>query len=130
MHKFSTVEKYIAAQPAQVRPSLKQLRKIIRKNAPGAEEKISYGMPGYKFHGMLVYFAAFKEHYTFFGRPRIMQQFKEELKKYSTSKSGLRIPHGKAVPAQLIARIVRASVKSNLHDAILKEMKRSSKAKK
>lgn len=129
MHKFSSVEKYIAAQPAIVRPCLKQLRAIIRKNAPGAEEKISYGMPGYKFHGMMVYFAAFKEHYTFFGRPRVMQQFKDELKKYSTSKSGLRIPFGDPVPAQLIARIVKASVKSNLHASVLKQMKRGRKTK-
>ena len=122
MKSYSSVEKYIAAQPAIVRPALKQMRQIIKRHAPGAEEKISYGMPGYKFHGMLAYFAAFKAHYTFFARPRALVGFKEELKKYSTSKDGIRIPFGKPVPSGLISRIVKAYVKSNLREAMLKEM--------
>jgi uncharacterized protein YdhG (YjbR/CyaY superfamily) len=125
--KYSTVEKYIAAQPVIVRPALKQIRKLIKKNAPAATEKISYGMPGYFFHGMVAYFAAFKAHYTFFARPRVLVEFKEELKKYSTSKAGIRIPFGKPVPAGLISKILKASVKANLRDAMLKEISKGKK---
>ena len=130
MKSYSSVEKYIAAQPTIVRPALKQMRQIVKKHAPGAQEKISYGMPGYFFHGMLCYFAGFKAHYTFFARPRALQDFGEELKKYSTSKAGIRIAFGKPVPAGLFTRIVKASVKANLRDAMAKEMLKNSMRKK
>lgn len=127
MNRYSSVGKYIAGQPAIVRPALKQIRQLIKKHAPGAEEKISYGMPGYRFHGMLVYFASFTAHYTLFARPRTLVEFKEELKNYSTSKAGIRIPHGKPVPATLFTKIIKASVKANLRDAMIKEMKKGKK---
>lgn len=127
MRSYTSVEKYIAAQPPIVRPALKQMRQLIKKHAPGAEEKISYGMPGYRFHGMLVYFASFTAHYTLFTRPRTLVEFKKELKKYSTSKAGIRIPHGKPVPAALFTKVIKASVKANLRDTMIKEMKKDKK---
>ena len=55
-----TVDQYIAAFPADVKKRMQQLRKTIKAAAPKADELISYQMPGYKYFGMLVYFAAFK----------------------------------------------------------------------
>jgi len=62
-----SVDEYIAAQPEAMRPKLEQVRAAIRRAVPEAVEGIGYRMPGYKLHGTpMLYFAAFKEHYSLF----------------------------------------------------------------
>ncbi|MDP2335911.1 MAG: DUF1801 domain-containing protein [Bacteroidota bacterium] len=67
--EFKTIDEYLALQTDQARITLESLRQAIRKAAPGAVEVISYQMPAFKFHGMLAYFAAFKNHCSLFVFP-------------------------------------------------------------
>jgi uncharacterized protein YdhG (YjbR/CyaY superfamily) len=60
--KANNIDEYIAAFPKDTQQLLGQLRATIRKAAPESEEMISYQMLAYKFHGMLVYFAGYKDH--------------------------------------------------------------------
>ena len=62
MKKPENVDAYIANAPNQVKTTLKLLRATIKKAAPQAQEKISYGMPYYSLNGRLAYFAAHKNH--------------------------------------------------------------------
>ena len=66
MVAVTTVDEYLANVPTEMRATLQNLRKTIRAAAPEAEEVISYHIPAYRYHGMLVYFAAFKDHCSFF----------------------------------------------------------------
>src|SRR6267378_2857652 len=66
MRKFASVADYLKAVPPAQRALLKKLRRTIKAAAPKATEVISYGIPAYKHHGMLVYFAAFKDHCSLF----------------------------------------------------------------
>ena len=111
----NTVTGYIVAAPKQAQAMLKQLRAAIRSAAPQAQEKISYGMPYYGYQGRLAYFAAFRDHVSYFIIPShsISQTFAHELKRYQTSKSTLRFPIGTKVPTALIKRIVKAQMKQN-----------------
>jgi len=63
--KPTTVAEYIANFPTPVQKNLKKLRAIIKKAAPDATEKLGYGIPGYNYQGMLVYFAGYKRAYQF-----------------------------------------------------------------
>jgi uncharacterized protein YdhG (YjbR/CyaY superfamily) len=56
------IDSYLALQNEDVRVKLEKLRRTIKKAAPEAVEVISYLMPAFKYHGMLVFFAAFKNH--------------------------------------------------------------------
>ena len=76
-------------------PVLKQFRKIIKAAAPKTEEVISYGMPAFKQHSVLVYFAAMKEHYGFYPTTKPIEIFKEKLKPYKTSKGDCTINSNK-----------------------------------
>ena len=118
--QFSTVDEYLALLSTQIKATLEQLRQTIKKAAPEAEEVISYQMPAFKFHGILVWFAAFKNHYSLFVRPKVLQVFKDELKQYETSKSAIRFPLDKPVHVQLVTKIVRLTAKENLEKARLK----------
>jgi uncharacterized protein YdhG (YjbR/CyaY superfamily) len=112
--RFSTVEEYIQAQPATHRPGLIQLRETIRRAAPLSEEIISYNMPAYKYHGVLVYFAAHTSHIGFYALPGAIVAFKEKLKVYTTSKGTIQLPLGKNLPVRLIADIIKFRVRENL----------------
>ncbi|HEY6955575.1 MAG TPA: DUF1801 domain-containing protein, partial [Flavisolibacter sp.] len=83
--------------------------------APTAEETISYGMPAYKLNGVLVYFGGFKNHCSFFpGGNALIEEFREDLKAYKTSKGTIQFPLNEPVPVGLIKRMVKAKVKKNL----------------
>ena len=93
---------------------MKKLRQTIRKAAPEAEEVISYQMPAYKLQGMLVYFAAYKNHIGFYPTGSGIFAFKKELSIYECSKGTVRFPLDKPLPLGLIGKIVKFRVKENL----------------
>ena len=112
--KFKTVDEYFSAFPPKTRNILKALRKTIREVAPHAEELISYNMPSFKLHGMLVYYAAYDRHIGFYPTSSPMKVFKDELADYKTSKGAIQFPIEKAIPATLVKKIVKFRIKEIL----------------
>ncbi len=109
------IDDYIALQSLEIRESLEKLRHTIKLAAPNAEEVISYGMPAFKFHGILVYFAAFKNHCSLFpANSSLIAEMEDELKKYKTSKGTIQFTVEKPLPVTLVKKIVKARVKQNL----------------
>ncbi len=111
---FKTIDEYIATFPKNVQNILAEMRQAIRESAPQAEEVISYQMPAFKLNGILVYFAAFKNHIGFFPTTSAMETFKEELSGYAVSKGTIRFPLDKPIPLDLVKKIVKFRVKENL----------------
>jgi uncharacterized protein YdhG (YjbR/CyaY superfamily) len=111
----STVDEYIAVFPKEVQQLLKQMRAAIKAAAPKAEELISYGMPGYKYNGMLVFFAAFKNHIGFYATPAGHKAFEKELSKYKQGKGSVQFPVEEPLPLSLITKIVKFRAKENLN---------------
>lgn len=108
------VDDYISAFPSDVRDLLERMRSTIRKAAPNAEEKISYGIPTFELKGNLVHFAAFKRHIGFFPGASGVAKFKQELSAYKGAKGSVQFPFGKPIPLGLVSRIVKFRVKENL----------------
>lgn len=111
------VDEYIADFPEEIQSILQAMRTTIREAAPQAEEKISYGMPGYKLKGVLVYFAAHKHHLGFYPTGSAIKTFQAEFAAYKTSKGTVQFPFDKPLPLDLITQIVRFRVKENLTKA-------------
>ena len=107
------VDEYLAGVPKEARATLEKLRKTIKAAAPMASEVISYQMPMYKHHGMVVGFAAFKDHCSIFPGSDVMDAYKKELKHYDTSKGTIRFPANKPLPAALVKKLVKARIKEN-----------------
>lgn len=108
-----TVDDYLAALPEDARATLEKIRKTIKAVAPKATEVISYQMPMYKQHGMLVGFAAFKDHCSLFPGVAPIVAHKDELKAYKTSKGTIRFPIGKPLPAALVKKLVKTRITEN-----------------
>src|SRR5215472_8457570 len=104
-----SVDEYIAAQPEAVRLKRGKVRSAIRKAVPEAAESIGYRMPGYKLHGKpMLYFAAFKEHYSLFAASgTFFGELEAELKGYELRKGTIHFPLTKPVPVKLIRRIAK-----------------------
>jgi uncharacterized protein YdhG (YjbR/CyaY superfamily) len=114
--KFKDVDDYISGFSPDVQEVLKKIRATIKKAAPEADERISYGMPffeygGKGYKGRLIYFAAFKKHISLFITPRDSETVPEELQKYHVSKATYHFPIDKPFPFSLIENTVKAMVK-------------------
>ena len=104
-----SVDEYIAAQPEAVQSKLEQVRAAIRRAVPEAVEGIGYRMPGYKLHGKpMLYFAAFKSHYSLFAASgTFFAALEDDLKSYDLRKGTIHFPLTKPVPMKLINRIAK-----------------------
>jgi uncharacterized protein YdhG (YjbR/CyaY superfamily) len=110
---FKTTDEYIASFPQNVQTKLQKVRQAMKDAAPKAQEVISYGMPAFKQNGILVWFAAFKNHIGFFPKVSAVEAFKEQLAGYQTSKGTIRFPLDKPIPIVIIKKIVKFRVKED-----------------
>ena len=107
-----SVDEYIASQPKAVQGVLQRVRSAIRKALPDAEEVISYQIPAVRLHRRIVlYFAAWKQHYSIYPALEVAAAFKDELVPYKVSKGTIRFPLSEPVPVRLIERIAKFRAK-------------------
>ena len=107
------VDEYIAGAPKEVQNKLREVREAIREAAPTAVESISYGMPYYDYRGRLVWFGLAKAHIGLYLRPPVVEEHKDELAEYETTKSTVRFPLDRKIPVPLIKKLVKARMKKN-----------------
>lgn len=111
---YTNIDEYIAGFPGEIQEILQKIRATVHEAAPEAEETISYQMPAFRLGGVLVYFAAFKDHIGFFPTSSGVAHFEKELTKYNTSKGTIQFPLDEPVPVELIRKIVLFRAKENL----------------
>ena len=121
------VDGYLAEVPAEARAALEKLRQTIRAAAPQATEVISYGMPAFKYHGILVYYAAFAKHCSFFPGAALIRAHQRELARFETSKGTIRFTPEKPIPATLVRKFVKARIRENEARQKKKENKKREK---
>jgi uncharacterized protein YdhG (YjbR/CyaY superfamily) len=109
------VEAYLAKVPEPARTTLQKVRATIRSVVPAeATEGLSYGMPAFRYKGALVAYAAFKDHCSFFPmQASLLDEMKDELKNYRTSKGTLQFPQNKPLPAALLKKMVKLRIAEN-----------------
>ena len=123
MKHLKTVDEYFSALPKKQRDILEGLRKTIRQAAPQAEEVISYNMPAFKWNGVLVWYAAYKEHIGLYPRPSAIKAFTKELAGYKTSKGAIQFPIEQGIPTNLVKKIVKFRLKENEQEQKAKRRK-------
>lgn len=111
--KFKTVDEYFSTLSPDTKNILEQVRTTIKQAAPQATEVISYNMPAFKMHGILVYYAAHTEHIGFYPTASPIEIFKDELSAYKCSKGAIQFPIDQPMPLELISKIVRFRVQQD-----------------
>jgi uncharacterized protein YdhG (YjbR/CyaY superfamily) len=113
-NSYITVDQYVAEFPEEIQPLLGQIRKIILRLAPEAEEGISYGMPAYRLNGKpLVYYAAYPRHIGLYATPSAHSVFADKLTGYKQGKGSVQFPLNLPIPFDLIEQIVLFRVNEN-----------------
>lgn len=103
---MSEVDDYIAAQPEQLQPMLREVRAALLAAIPGAEEKVRYGMPAVMLGGRYaVHYAAWKKHLGIYPVPVAESALEEEIAPYRTKKDSLNFVYTQPIPYELIGRI-------------------------
>lgn len=120
------IDEYINRFPESTQRMLKQVRSTIKKEAPAAEEKISYGIPTITLdNAYLVYFAGWKNHISLYPISTAMETAITGLSAYYTSGRGtVQFPLDKPVPAALITKIVKFRMKEVAEKSMAKTKKK------
>ena len=109
------VDSYINGSDEKARPTLREIRKIIKATIPGVEESISWGVPFYRYHGLLAGFSVFKSHVSFGLAFALRSEDREmfEKKGYKTGSKTIQIGFDQKVPATVIKQVLKAKAKMN-----------------
>jgi len=108
------VDNYLSRLPDEQRAALEKIRQTIKSFVPDAIEVISYQVPTFKYQGrMLVSYAAFKEHCSFFPGAAPIEAHRDELKSYQTSKGTIQFPASKPLPGALVKKLVKTRLEEN-----------------
>lgn len=112
---FKNVDEYLAAiTDSEQRAILERVRTLIKRTVPDAEETISYQMPAYRYLGILVYFAAWKNHWGFYPASNaIKDAFEDELAHFKQTKGAIQFPWEETFPETLIIKLVKKRVEEN-----------------
>ena len=99
------VDQYIAALPGQQRDIMTKVRAVIAQSAPGAQERMSYGMPSFRQGQTLIWYAAAKHHLGIYPTASGVAAFAVQLGDYILSKGTIRIPWNGQIPYGVIGEI-------------------------
>jgi uncharacterized protein YdhG (YjbR/CyaY superfamily) len=127
--KPKDIDGYISQFPADVQAVLEKVRTTIRQAAPDAKEVISYMMPAFKQHGILVYFAAWAKHIGMYPPISGDKALEKAIARYAGPKGNLQFPLDEPMPLDLIERIVKLRVKQDTEKAAAKRKKKTKPGK-
>lgn len=119
--KLSGIDAYIAQFPSDVQAVLEQVRQTIRTAAPDALEVISYQMPAFRQHSILVCFAAWKKHNGLYPPISGDAALQKAVARHAGPKGNLQFPLDQPRPFDLIERIVKLRLQ---HDRTQTEARR------
>ena len=109
-----SVDGYIAQFEPGIRSLLENVRAAARAAAPDAAEVISYRMPALRQHGILVFYAAFKNHIGFYPPIRGDARLERQAAPYAGEKGNLRFPYAEPIPYALITALTRLRLQQDL----------------
>jgi uncharacterized protein YdhG (YjbR/CyaY superfamily) len=124
----ATIDDYLARLPDDQRTALEDLRGQILAIAPDAREVISYGMPGFRLHGVLVWMGAAKKHCALYPHG-LVEDFADQLKDFETSKGAIRFQPDRPLPKALVEAIVRRRVEEDREEAASRAARKASRRK-
>jgi uncharacterized protein YdhG (YjbR/CyaY superfamily) len=107
----SPIDDYIAGCPRAVQPILRKIRAIVREEAPGAAEKISYRMPAFFLDGALIYYAPFTHHVGIYPPVKGDEQLNKRLARHRGEKGNLKFALDEPMPYELIRQVVQCRLR-------------------
>lgn len=110
--KPATIDEYLAPLDNDKRAALEHLRRTIHAAAPGAEECISYNIPGFRLDGkVFIWIGATAKHCAIYG---VDGSLADQLTDYDTSGRGtVRFKPNEIPPDALLQKIIHTQIAKN-----------------
>ena len=117
--KAKTVDEFVAESPAEARPVLEQIRKVVKAAVPDVDETMGYGKPYYKYHGWMTGITLYTHHLGVEIWGGLSDKDRKELEAlgHKTGSKNFQIQYDQAVPAELLTRLVQAQAARNKQKA-------------
>ncbi|MFA7243679.1 MAG: DUF1801 domain-containing protein [Patescibacteria group bacterium] len=114
-YEAKNVDEYIKNTPDEAQPISREIRSVIKSAVPNASESISWGVPFYKYHGLLAGFSTFKNHIAFGLAFVLDDKSRQELETmgYATGKKTIQIKFNQKIPKKLITHLLLSRAKEN-----------------
>ncbi len=110
---MNVIDQYLENVPSSQKEVLQRIRTLVHEVIPDAEEVIGYGMPTFRYKGKnVVHFAAFKDHMSLFPSSDPIEELKEQLSNYKTSKGTIQFTLENPLPDQLVRDLVATSLEN------------------
>lgn len=112
MPNYKTVDDYILNQPKETQVLLNELRGIIHEAVPEVTEIINYKVPSFTLvdngkKDQQIMIAAYDKFISFYPFPSTIEAFSLELKDYKKGKGSVQFQLNKALPKDLIIKMVK-----------------------
>lgn len=108
---YQSVDEYIADQPKEVAAALEQVRAMIIQAIPDTEQLLNYNIPAFTLiaggkREQQIMIAGYAKHIGFYPHPTTIEAFADELADYKYAKGSVQFPLNKAMPEDLIVKMV------------------------
>ncbi len=107
------IASYIKGFDDEIRAILIKIRDLVVMKAPNAQEKISYGIPSFHNNGIIIYYAAFKNHFSIFPPIKGDAKLLADVAHYANDKGNLLFKYNKPIPWELIERVIERLILEN-----------------
>jgi uncharacterized protein YdhG (YjbR/CyaY superfamily) len=104
--RFASIGEYYAAFKPEQQRYLREMHAIIEEVIPDASIGIRYNMPAFFDEGVVVYYAAYKNHMGLYPTAFPIEYLKDRLVQYKTSKGTIQFPYD-TLPKELIQQIIQ-----------------------
>jgi uncharacterized protein YdhG (YjbR/CyaY superfamily) len=109
---MTTIDDYYETIDPSQKAEIERVMGIVRKAVPEAEQLISYNLPAFKYKGKpLIYFGAFKDHYSVFPTSKPVAALAEKLSRYKISKGTIQYTADNPITEELLLEIVDQRLK-------------------
>ena len=115
----STVKEYLDAIPAERKPQLQQLIRLIKKNAPGVKEIYQYNLPFYPLHNEPLFALASQKHFMAFyiTESDIIEKYRLQLGKISVGKKCIRFKTVSDLDLKIVEQLIREAYAQRIKSA-------------
>lgn len=108
MAPFETVEAYLASLSDPSREAVERLRETVLAELPGAEQRISYGIPAFFVDGRVaMYVAGWKKHVSVYPVPEGDEAYAAATAPFVAGPGTLKFPLSAPLPLDLVAWTAR-----------------------
>ena len=112
MRHFRSVDEYVDSFDGLAKQRVIEMRALVRKKLPNAEERISYSMPAYFIDKkLIIYFSGFKNHIGMYPGRTNSAAYNALAKKYAYGKSTARFLHSEPLPVKVVEKFILTRLK-------------------